>query len=182
MNIVLIGYRGTGKTTVAQELAQRIGWSWVDTDAEIERAAGTTIADVFATQGEPAFRDLESRIIAQVAQRERTILATGGGAVLRDENRLRLRACGRVVWLRAAVDTIHRRLQEDARSAAQRPALTQYGEREEIQRLLAVREPLYRQCADLIVDTDEHSPQAVVEHILQAAADWFTPPSAAHGR
>jgi shikimate kinase len=182
MNVVLIGYRGTGKTSVAQQLAQRVGWSWVDTDAEIQRAAGTTIAELFAAQGEQAFRELESRIIAQVAQREQTIVATGGGAVLRDDNRLRLRACGRVVWLRAAPETIFLRLQNDHRTSEQRPALTPLGQREEIQRLVELREPLYRQCADLIVDTDQRCVAEVVEHILQAASAWFAPWSAPPGR
>ena len=92
MNLVLIGYRATGKSETARLLAQRLGWEWVDADAEIEARAGKTIAKIFADDGEQAFRDAESRVVAELAVRDRTVLALGGGAVLREENR-------RALWI-----------------------------------------------------------------------------------
>ncbi|HEX4150325.1 MAG TPA: shikimate kinase, partial [Pirellulales bacterium] len=87
MNIALIGYRGTGKTAVARALADRLGWQWLDADAELEARAGRSIAEIFAADGEEAFRNLESGVLAELGQRSRTVLATGGGVVLRDTNR-----------------------------------------------------------------------------------------------
>jgi shikimate kinase len=91
MNIALIGYRGTGKTTVAQQLALRLGWDWVDADVELELRAGKSIAAIFADDGESAFRDLEATTLDDLIRRDRTVLALGGGIVLRPENRALLR-------------------------------------------------------------------------------------------
>ena len=87
MNIFLIGYRATGKTTVAKLLAKRLGWTSVDADDEIERLAGKTIAEIFADDGETVFRDLETTVIASLAKREQTVVALGGGGVMREECR-----------------------------------------------------------------------------------------------
>ena len=101
MNLVLIGYRGTGKTTVAQQLARRLGWDWVDSDVEVELRAGTSIATIFAERGEPVFRDLETAVLKELVERERVVIAAGGGAVVRPENRLLLKKADLVVWLTA---------------------------------------------------------------------------------
>src|SRR5436190_19410550 len=101
MNLFLIGYRGSGKTTVAAALAQRLGWPWIDADVELERRAGRSIKEIFATEGEAGFRDRESATLANLAQRDGWIVALGGGAVLREQNRQAIAGRGKVVWLRA---------------------------------------------------------------------------------
>ena len=166
MFITLIGYRGTGKTTVAQRLALRLGCQWRDADVEIELRAGKSIAAIFADEGEPVFRDLEAELIAELAARPRLVLAAGGGAVLRERTRRRLAAAGPVVWLTASAETIQARISADDTTAGRRPNLTAAGGIAEIRRLLAEREPVYRQCASLAVDTEGKSPAAVAEEIL----------------
>jgi len=159
MLIALIGYRGSGKSAVAEHLAHRLKWHWLDADAEIELRAGKSIADIFAQDGEHAFRTLETAVLSQLLHRPNTILALGGGAVLREENRRHLRdACasggGKVIWLKASPETLWRRIQADTTTAARRPNLTVAGGLDEIHQLLANREALYRQCADHTIDTD----------------------------
>jgi len=168
MNLILIGYRATGKTTLARLLAQRLGWDWVDADVELERRANRSIARIFAEDGEPAFRDLEAAVVADLCRRDRLVVAAGGGAPLRLENRRHLRGAGKVVWLKAAPETIHRRMASDATTVGRRPNLTQQGGLEEIVRLLAQREPVYRQTADFEIDTEGKTPEQLVDHILKS--------------
>jgi len=165
MNLVLIGYRGTGKSTVARELAARLDWVWVDADVELEARAGKSIAAIFADEGEKAFRDLESQVIADLVQRNQTIVAAGGGVILRDENRAAIRTHSKVVWLTATVENIVRRVNADQSTAGRRPNLTTQGGEAEIRQLLSVREPLYRETADWIVATDDKSPGEIAEEI-----------------
>ena len=166
MNLALIGYRGTGKTTVAQELARRLEWSWLDADVELERRAGRTIKQIFATGGEAAFRDLEEQVIADLAARDQWVLALGGGAILRASNRATIAERCRTVWLTAKPSTILTRIQADASTTDRRPNLTAAGGLEEIEQLLAVRTPLYRECADCTVVTDDRSPESLADEIL----------------
>src|SRR5580658_2942769 len=105
MRIALVGYRATGKTTVARHLATRLGCEWIDADVEIERRAGKSIARIFAEDGEPAFRDLEAQVIADLCGRKKLVLAAGGGAPLREESRRAMRQAGHVVWLTATPAT-----------------------------------------------------------------------------
>jgi shikimate kinase len=130
--IFLIGYRGTGKSSAARELAARLEFAWVDADDVVEQDAGKTIAAIFADEGEAAFRDLESRVVATLSRKRRTVVALGGGAVLREENREAIRAAGPVVWLTASVETIFQRLAAHDLSASRRPDLTASGGRVEI--------------------------------------------------
>ena len=167
-SIALIGYRGTGKTTIAQQLALQVGYDWIDADVEVELRAGKSIAEIFAESGEEVFRDLESAVVHDLCQKESTILALGGGAVLREENRQSLLSCQAVVWLKASVETILSRISGDPTTADRRPNLTNQGGRTEIEELLAVREPIYRACATLEVDTDNKSPAAIAEEIVTA--------------
>jgi shikimate kinase len=167
MLLTLIGYRATGKTTLARLLAGRLGWPWIDADVEIERRAGKSIAQIFAEEGEPAFRDREAEVIAALCRGDRLVLAAGGGVPLREANRAALRAAGKVVWLTARPETILRRMTADASTAARRPNLTAHGPLQEIMHLLAVREPLYREIADLVIDTENRPPEELADEILQ---------------
>ncbi|MBI1913157.1 MAG: shikimate kinase [Planctomycetes bacterium] len=165
----MIGYRGTGKSTVARLLAEALGWDWVDADAELEARSGRSIRSIFAEEGEQGFRDREEAVLEDLCARNSVVVATGGGVVLRESNRQRLRAACRVVWLTADADTICRRLAADPSTAERRPALTGAAgacDREEVEELLRQREPFYRACADAIVDTAHHSPEEVVRGLL----------------
>jgi shikimate kinase len=168
MNLFLIGYRGSGKTTVAAALAERLGWPWVDADAELERRAGQTIKQIFEEQGELAFRDLEVAVVADLAARDRQIVALGGGAVLRDANRQALAGRGRIVWLKASPEVLWARMMADHTTAARRPNLTREGGLAEIRTLLAERTPIYASCADLEIDADERSPVEIAREIIAA--------------
>ena len=164
--LTLIGYRATGKTTLAQLLAGRLGWPWIDADVEIERRAGKSIAQIFAADGEPAFRDLEAQVVAELCRRPRLVLAAGGGAPLRLESRQAMRAAGQVVWLTASPGTILARMQADPATAPRRPNLTEHGPLEEIVQLLSRREPIYREAAHLVIDTDGKTPEQLAAEIL----------------
>jgi shikimate kinase len=164
-NLVLIGYRGTGKTTVAQQLALALGWDWCDSDVEVELRAGKSIAAIFADDGEPAFRDLESKVIADLVAQPRTAIAAGGGVVLRNDNRQSLQRAGNIVWLTATVPTLAARITADATTAARRPNLLAGGEAE-IRQLLVDRTPLYRDVATIEVATDDRAPQDIAREII----------------
>jgi len=166
MNLVLIGYRATGKTTLARLLAQRLQCDWIDADVEIERRAGKSIARMFAEDGEPAFRDLEAQVIAELCARERLVLAAGGGAPLRPESRQAMRAGGTVVWLQARPETVLQRMSGDATTLARRPSLTDKNPLDEIVHLLERREPIYRESAHLAIDTEGKTPEQIVAEIL----------------
>jgi shikimate kinase len=166
MNLFLIGYRGSGKTTVAAALAEQLGWPWLDADAELERRAGKSIKQIFADTGEQAFRDLESAVIADLAGGERQIIALGGGAILREQNRQAIAARGRVVWLQASPETLLARIQADPTTAERRPNLTGQGGLAEIRELLAARTPLYAACADLTIDAERLPPDEIAREII----------------
>lgn len=167
MVITLIGYRGTGKSTLAAPLAQRLGWVWLDADVELERRAGRSISDIFATDGEPEFRRLERELLSELLKRDRLVLAAGGGAILNAATRSDMKSAGPVVWLQASAETIERRLAIDPTTGRSRPNLTSTGGREEIERLLTIREPLYRECATMTLETDVTSTEPLVESIWQ---------------
>ena len=172
MNVFLIGYRATGKTTVAKLLAQRLGWSSLDADDAIEQLAGKTIADIFADEGEPTFRELETTVIANLARREQTVVALGGGSVMREENREQLVGRGKTVWLVASPETIWSRIEQDSTTGARRPPLTSSSGFEEITSLLQQRTPIYRQCADFEIDTENKMPKQIAEEVF----DLVVPP------
>jgi len=165
-SLALIGYRGTGKTSVARELARRLGWDWVDADVEVELRAGKSIAAIFADDGEAEFRDLEAAVVAELCSWERTVLALGGGAILREANRHCLEKCQPIVWLQASAEVIAERLAGDPTTAGRRPNLTNRGGRNEIEQLLAQREPIYRACATLEVDTEGKDPAEIADEIV----------------
>ncbi|MDB5351598.1 MAG: aroK [Planctomycetota bacterium] len=163
--LVLIGYRASGKTTVGRHLAEKLGRSFIDLDAEIERRAGRTIADIFEDEGEPAFRSLEERVLREVCREHPgVVVATGGGAILRESNRCELAKFGIIVWLSAPAEVLVRRLRLDAQ---QRPALTAAGLVDEVPQILKEREPSYRELADVIVDCSARSPEDVAELVVR---------------
>ena len=166
VNLVLIGYRGTGKSTVGKLLARELRRHLVSTDAEVVRRARLSIPEIVQQFGWEHFRDLESAICRDVAARDQVIIDTGGGAILRPENVEALRRTGTIVWLTATVETISRRIGGDT----QRPSLT--GTKsftEEIRDVLAERIPKYQAAAHHIVPTDGASTAQVAERIMQLA-------------
>ena len=164
MNIVLIGYRGTGKSSVAKMLAARTKWPVVSTDLEIIRKAGMPVQDIIRKRGWDYFRDVESEICKQVGKKDRTIIDTGGGAVLRKENVESLRQRGRMFWLTAEVATVMQRIKNNS----DRPALT--GKKsyvEEVEEVLNERLPLYKAAADHMIPTDDRTIEEIANEIQQ---------------
>jgi len=152
---------------VARLLGEALGWGWVDADVFLEQRFEQTIRAIFAAEGEAGFRNKESEVLRALCERKQHVIATGGGVVLRAANRELLRAAGRVVWLTADVDTLWRRLQGDSTTAERRPALTASGGGpQEIEEVLRVRAPLYRECAHLVVETAGRSPAEIVAEVL----------------
>ena len=163
MNIVLIGYRGTGKSTVGRLLASRLGRQLVSTDAEIVKRAQRTVPEIIAQEGWEYFRDLESDICRELAGHDQLVIDTGGGAILRTQNIDVLKKRGTLFWLTASVETIVKRIGSDN----QRPSLT--GNKsfvDEIEEVLQERMPKYQAAADHVIATDHRSVTQLVETIL----------------
>jgi shikimate kinase len=168
MNIILIGYRCTGKTLTGRHLAARLGLPFYDTDEMIMRQTGRTVEVIVADQGWPAFREAERAVIAGLSQTDRSIIALGGGAVLDPDNVEHLRKCGLFVWLTADAGIIADRMANDPASGRQRPSLTGRTGIAEVKEILAEREPLYRRLAALTVDTTAGGVEEVAEAICTA--------------
>ncbi len=160
--LALVGYRGTGKSTIGRRVARVLGWDFADADLVVEARAGMSIQDIFKYVGEPAFRDLEAEVVAELTGLKRVVVATGGGAVLREESRRRLRSFGRVVWLTAEPATLADRLRW---SVHKRPALTAAGTVDEIATVMAERLALYREVSDVAIATDGKTSAAVAEEV-----------------
>lgn len=162
MNIVLIGYRGTGKSSVAQLLAERLKWPLISTDAEIVKKAGLSVPEIIQKRGWDYFRDVESQICKRVGAKDRTLIDTGGGAVLRKENVDALRQRGRVFWLTAEVSTIMERIKH----SKDRPSLTQTKNYvDEVEEVLKERLPLYKAACDQIIPTDDRTLEEIADEI-----------------
>lgn len=162
VNIFLVGPMGAGKTTVGKRLAETRGMEFIDSDNEIEVRTGVDIPLIFEKEGEEGFRRREKLVIAELAQRSHVVLATGGGAVLDPESRQWLAARGMVVYLYASVD---QQLQRTARTD-HRPLLQNVPDRRQtLQQLFDVRDPLYREIADLIVHTDGRNARVLAREI-----------------
>lgn len=171
--ITLIGYRGTGKSTVAARLATLLGCGADDADEVLEQRIGCSIATLIRDRGEPAFRDEESLVLADLLSRCDGVLSTGGGVVLRPVNRELLRGRGRpIVWLTAPAAVVHGRIAADPATPQRRPSLAVAGGgppidlMTEVTAALAAREPLYRECADVVIDTSVEPPDAVARRIV----------------
>lgn len=164
-NIVLIGFMGCGKTTIGRQLASRLDFGFTDTDALVEARIGESIPDYFASQGEPAFREVEHDVVAKVSSLANQVIATGGGAVLRDDNRELLSTSNVVVWLTARPDVVVARTE---RRRGVRPLLTTDEDPlERVLRILAIRGPLYQSMADVIVDTSDRPVHRAVGDIVR---------------
>jgi len=175
MNLVLIGYRCTGKTTIGEILAEKLGRPLVDTDTLIQERAGRSIKEIVADGGWPEFRRLERDVIADVVARERQIISAGGGAVLDEKNRNALRASGRVILLTARPEVIWQRMKADPKTDAERPDLTDSGLRRrldvasgiaEIANLLRKRRPTYLATCHYEIQTDRFSPAETAGRLL----------------
>lgn len=167
MNIVLIGFRGTGKTSVGKGLAEKLGLGFIDADDIIEERSGTTIKKIFQTQGESAFRLIESDVINELSKLDSKIIAAGGGAVLKYKNIRNLKRQGVLILLEADSDTIYERIKDDDRTKSQRPPLTSQDFQQEIEALLELRKDYYHRAADHTIDTINKTIEAVVDEVLQ---------------
>ena len=167
MNIVLIGYRCTGKSSVGKLLSKRLGWGYVDTDELIEQEAGSKIEDIVATKGWDGFRRIEKEVVKRVAKLDHFVISTGGGVVLDPENIKRLRNNGWIVWLSASAEIIKGRMLKDEESGLVRPALTDKDPLDEIREVLDMRAPLYKKAADLVIETNTFSQEHICDMILE---------------
>lgn len=163
--ILLVGMMGCGKTTTGGLVARRLGWDYRDSDADVEALTGRTVPEIFAGDGEAAFRRVEAQVLATAcASEEPTVIAVAGGAVLNEGNRNLIRECGTVVWLRAEPQ----RLAERVGDGAGRPLLE--GDKREIMaRLLSERGPHYAEVADAVIDVEGLTPDEVADRVLDAA-------------
>jgi shikimate kinase len=168
MNLFIIGYRCTGKTTVGKALAQRLNWSFVDTDQIIVRAAGVSIAQLVETCGWPSFRDQEHKALQTISADDRQVVATGGGIVLDAHNITTMKKAGKIVWLTASEKTIQARMQADELTATSRPSLTGQGRIAEITAVLSVRRPFYEKAGDFSIATDRSTVTVICDRIIAA--------------
>jgi shikimate kinase len=171
-SIVLVGMMGVGKSSIGRRLGLRLGVPFVDADAEIETAAGTTIADIFARHGEASFRSGEARVIARLLESGPQVLATGGGAVMNADTRAAIKAKGVSIWLNADVDVLMRRI---SKRKNDRPMLQTADPVATLRQLLAEREPVYAQ-ADLTVQSREAPHDAIVTEIMSALTGFLKAP------
>jgi shikimate kinase len=160
--ITLVGMPGSGKSTVGRQLSRRLGLPFFDSDHLIEQHLGCTIKDFFAREGEAAFRDVEERVIRDAMQGASSVLATGGGAVLREANRLNLRTGGQVVYLRSSAEELYRRLRHDR----VRPLLQVADPLGKLRAMYAERDPLYREASHFVIETGRPSVPSLVNMIV----------------
>lgn len=161
--VFLVGPMGAGKTTIGKYLAQHLKLQFVDTDAEIERRCGADIPWIFDVEGEQGFRDREEQVVEELTLWDNVVLATGGGVVLREPNRRALGSRGFVIYLHATVREQTRRTRNDKR----RPLLQGGNPAAVLRELMAIRDPLYREIADLVIDTDGCSPKTVAQRLVR---------------
>ena len=162
-NVFLVGPMGAGKSTIGRQLSDALGMEFVDSDKEIERRTGVDIPLIFELEGEDGFRKREKSMIQELTERTGTVLATGGGVVLDPDNRSALSARGTVVYLHASIDQLVKRTARDRN----RPLLQTGNPRSKLEEIMAVREPLYREVADIAVDTSGRNVKAVVKDLLE---------------
>ncbi len=173
--ILLVGMMGAGKTTTGQLVAHRLGWDYFDSDADVEALTGCTVPELFARDGEAAFRDAEAQVLATACGRDKpAVVSVAGGAVLREANRQLISHSGTVVWLRARPDKLAHRVGDGAGRPllGEDPGTAMVG-------LSEARAPYYREVADAVIDVDDLSPDEVADRVLDAAGLGPTTPAPA---
>jgi shikimate kinase len=163
-NLFLVGPMGAGKSAVGRHLAKLLHLEFVDSDEEVEKRTGVDIAFIFEKEGESGFREREAKVIDELTQLDGVVLATGGGAILDPDSRSRLGARGFVVYLHTTV----RQQLERTRRGRERPLLENRPKRQVLEELMSVRDPLYREIADLVIETDGRRVQAVAREIHES--------------
>ena len=168
-NLFLIGYRGSGKTTVAPLVAKLLDRTVFDSDECVETESGISIAEIFAQHGEPEFRKRETAAIKDLSYKTNAVISLGGGAPIFPDNQRLISESGKAVYLSGSLDVLWGRIAGDAKSDDQRPALTDLDGRAEVEQVLTHRAPIYEACADYTIDVDELSPQEIADTIVK----WF---------
>jgi shikimate kinase len=171
MNLFLIGYRCSGKTTVGKSIAAAIDWSFVDADNILVRESGKPIKDIVDTEGWDVFRRMERSTLTQICTTDRQVVATGGGVVLDADNVEAMQANGTVVWLNATAETIQKRMLQDKNTGNFRPALSDRGPIEEIEDMLLERKPYYESASDFSIHTDDVPVNEISAIIIQRIKD-----------
>ena len=161
-NLILVGPMGAGKSTIGRLLAKELHLPFKDSDKEIEQRTGADIPWIFDVEGEQGFREREQSMVVELCELDGVVIATGGGVVLRPENRQALRDGGRVVYLHASVEQQLERTSRDRN----RPLLRNAEPGKVLRNLMEIRDPLYREIADIIIETDERPPRLVVQEII----------------
>lgn len=162
-NIFLIGLMGAGKTTIGRQIASELSLEFFDSDHEIENRTGVTITHIFDIEGENGFRKRETAMLDELTDKKGIVLATGGGAILRAENRQFLMSRGTTIYLYANIDTLLERTSKDRN----RPLLQTEDPKAKLEELLETRDPLYRETADIIIDTGKDSVRLALKEILE---------------
>jgi shikimate kinase len=171
-NIILIGFMGCGKSTVGRELKRLLGYKLIDTDVEIENRAKKKIIDIFAENGEEDFRDRETAYLHELIEKKKTerIISTGGGIILREENRELIQKLGYVIWLRIDAKTSYER----TKRSRSRPILRTENPQQVIEKLILQRTPFYKECANLTIDVNELDRSEIAMGITESARYFFS--------
>jgi len=167
-NIILIGYRCSGKTSVGKIIAGRLGMSFHDTDDLIVERTGRSIDDIVAGEGWDKFREIEKAVIMDASMLKNAVIATGGGVVMAEENVRNLKKNGYVIWLSGNPEILSKRMEKENEEGRARPSLTGKGSLEELEKVLEIRVPLYFAAADVVIMTDKLSAEETARHAMEA--------------
>ena len=171
-NIILVGFMGTGKSTIGRSLSQILSYPVIDTDQLIEKQQGHSIPEIFEEEGEDAFRDMETALLRSLLNQSGHIISTGGGIIIREENRQLLRKMGYVIWLVASPEEIYNRTSRNNN----RPLLNNEDPAGTIRKLLETRIPLYKECAHLAIETNQLNFDEITTGIIESARYYFSKP------
>ncbi len=171
-NIILVGFMGTGKSTIGRSLSQTLSYPVIDTDQLIEKQQGRSIPEIFEEEGEDAFRDIETALLRSLLKQSGHIISTGGGIIIREENRQLLRKMGYVIWLVASPEEIYNRTSRNNN----RPLLNNEDPAGTIRKLLETRIPLYKECAHLSIETNQLNFDEITTGIIESARYYFSKP------